>query len=347
MTLDTHQVFIDQDDKLLSWVNTQNDAYGRVAFLSWDFLLNRVPNDPANGLKVYFTHSEYDPTTFAGSAWPNNPAGKNAMIANSAVLFYAYSGDRRVIDLAGTLLDHQLQYGTTPANFDWANVPWSTGAASSRDYGNDAQLEGAGVLEPDKLGELGHDGYLALWKATGFTRYRDAAIACADALAAKIRTGSASQSPWPYRIRAQNGAVVEQYSAHVIAPIRLFDELIRLNLGNTSSYTTARQIAWNWLMTYPMTNNRWNQYFEDVTVQPDQFYNLNQYIPGQTARYLLENKSKDANWQAHVQSLLNFIETNFGGNDYSDLGLFYGAKSSPSNSRTNTKWQVTLRGLEP
>ena len=324
-TLDTHAVLVDEANKLMSWVTPQDKAFDRVSFLSWDLLLNRMPVDPANGLKVYFTHSEYDPDTFAGSGWHNNPAGKNAMLAESAALYYAYSGNRGVINLVSSLLDHQLQHGTTPSNFAWANVPWSTGAGGSVTYGNDG-LEGVGVLEPDKVGELGFHGYLRFWQITGDLRYRDAAIACADALVQNIRAGSATQSPWPYRVRAQNGQVVEDYTAHVIAPIQLFDELIRLDLGNVAGYISARQIAWNWLMSFPMVTGRWTQYFEDVPIGTDPFWNLNQYAPGQTARYLLDNPDKDPNWQSKVAQLINFIEANFGGDDKGDPGLYFGAR---------------------
>ena len=327
VTLDTHAVSVDAAGKLLSWVTPQDHAFDRVSFLSWDLLLNRMPLDPANGLKVIYTHSEYSPTTLAGSTWPNNPAGKNAMLAESAALYHAYSGNRAVIDLVRGLLDHQLQYGTTPSTSAWAKVPWSTGRASSITYGNDTLREGAGVVEPDKVGELGFHGYLRFWQITGDVRYRDAAIACADALLKNLRSNTtASRSPWPFRVNAQSGASVEDYGSHVIAPIRLFDELIRLNVGNVAGYTSARQAVWTWLMTYPMTNNRWNQYFEDVPRSSNLFSNFNQYAPCQTARYLLEYPERDAAWKTKVSGLISYIETRFG-NDYAgDLGLYYGAR---------------------
>jgi hypothetical protein len=283
-TLDTHAVLVDAGGQLMSWVTPQDHAYARVSFLSWDLLLNRMPLDPANGLKVYFTHSEYDPSTLAGSSWPNNPAGKNAMLAESAALYYAYSGNGAVIDLVRALLDHQLEHGTTPSTHVWARVPWSTAEASSITYGNDTLREGAGVVEPDKVGELGFHGYLRFWQITGDGRYRDAAIACADALVMNLRSGTAERSPWPFRVNAQSGASIEDYGSHVIAPIRLFDELIRLDLGNVAGYSAAREAAWAWLMSFPMVNGRWTQYFEDVPPGSDLFSNANQYVPGQTAR---------------------------------------------------------------
>jgi len=324
-TLDTHTVVLDTGGKLLSWVAPQDQAYDRVMFLSWDLLRTRVPDDPANGLLVYFTHSEYRISDLTGTGWPNNAAGKHAMLSDAAAMYYAYTGDTGVIDLVRALLDHHLANGTTPAGYDWARVPWSTGAAGSVTYGNDNTVEGVGVLEPDKIGELGYHGYLRLYELTGDTRYRDAAIDCATALASHVRIGSATQSPWPFRVNAQSGAIVEDYCADVIAPIRLFDELIRLGLGNVAAYQSARQTAWTWLMAYPMSNSVWVNYFEDIAVQSNRS-NLNQYDAGQTARYLLEHPEIDASWRTHSSSIIAWIELNFGGTDHGESGVQFGAR---------------------
>ena len=332
--LDTHEVNVDGTGNLLSWVAPQDHAYATVAKLSADFIKAAMigPIDSANGLPMIYTHSEYDPTNFTGSGWPNHPAGKHSMLADSMLHYYQYSGDTGVLNAVEALLDYQLtSKGTTPTNYYWGNVPWSTSAAYNAQYGTDDVSEGAGMLEPDKIGELGFFGYLRFYEITGNTNYRNAAIACADALAAHVRAGSATQSPWPFRANAQTGAlhptVPEDYCAHTIAPIRLFDELIRLNLGNVAAYQTARTTAWNWLMTDPMVNNRWNQYFEDDMRIPDPFANLNQYVAGQTARYLLEHPEIDTNWQAHSSNLLAWIETTFGGSDVREQGLQYGART--------------------
>jgi hypothetical protein len=145
------------------------------------------------------------------------------------------------------LLNFHLLHGTTPTNYFWAGVPYSTAASGSTNYGNDNYSEGVGVLEPDKIGELGYHGYLRFYELTGNTNYLNAAITCADQLALHIRTGDATHSPWAFRVVAQTGATSqsEEYCADAVAPIRLFDELIRLGLGNTNNYQTARQTAWN------------------------------------------------------------------------------------------------------
>ena len=129
--LDSHELTLDGGGKLMSWVTPQDQAFQHVAFLSWDLLLNRIPLDPATGVSVIATNSEYDATTLAGTTWPNNPAGKNAMLSDAARLYYAFSGNIEVVALVRSLLDHQLAHGTTPANYNWPGVPWSTGAAGS------------------------------------------------------------------------------------------------------------------------------------------------------------------------------------------------------------------------
>ena len=331
-TLDTHTVVLDGTGKLMSWAEPQDKAYASVAKLSADFIKTAMigPIDGANGLPVIYTHSEYHPTNFTGSGWPNHPAGRNSMLADSMMLYYAYSGDAGVLDAVKALLDYQItNAGTTPANYYWGKAPWSALAASNPQYGTDNISEGVGIIEPDKIGELGFHGYLRFYQITGLTKYRDAAIACADTLAAHVRTGSATQSPWPFWANAQTGALAgtpEDYCAHVVAPIRLFDELIRLNLGNVAAYQTARTTAWNWMMTYPMANNIWTKYFEDVGPDASHNGNLNQYNAGQTARYFLERPDLNPNWQSHATGIINWVEANFGGTDQGEPGLQYGAR---------------------
>jgi hypothetical protein len=104
--------------------------------------------------------------------------------------------------------------------------------------------------------------------------------------------------------------VREQYASNVIGPIRLLDEIIAMKLGDLEPFERARDIAWAWLMQYPMRNNVWANYFEDVPIMP-RLTNLNQYAPGETARYLMDHPGKDPDWRAHAAGLIRFIETTF------------------------------------
>jgi hypothetical protein len=146
---------------------------------------------------------------------------------------------------------------------------------------------------------------------TGNTRYLVAAIRCADALAKNFTPGDADHSPWPYRCHAKDGSLKDgkgmfPYSANVVEPIMLLDELIRLDQGDTAAYKRTRAGAWAWLMKYPMQNNVWVGYFEDVQ---GSMADMNQVIPLEFARYILLHPEKDPAWREHARQLMEWVKT--------------------------------------
>ena len=338
-TLASHRVVLDASGKLLSWVEPQDQAYATVVRLAWEQLLTGFPVEE-NGLPTWLTYCCFDPETLRGTAWPHNPACVHAGFVQGAAAWHAFSGDRRPIDLVRRALDHQLANGTTPADPGWA---WPSVPYASSDHGavryrgahdflyaekDDprprlARGDGYGVIEPDKLGELGL-GYLTAWKLTLDPRYRDAALACARALARHVRAGDAERSPWPFRVVAETGVVREEYGANLGPTLRLLDELARLGQGDVDEWRRARGLAWAWLETYPFRNDAWANYFEDVFWIPKPT-NLTQYNAGEMARYLLENTDRDPAWREHASHLLDWIERTFGGDTDKETGVQWGA----------------------
>jgi len=158
----------------------------------------------SNGLKTFYTYCCIDPKTMRGTAWPHNLAGLYAMLADSGVAYYAYSGDRRVVDLVRGLLNYQIAHGTTPTGWKWARSPYASSDHGATEYRGAFEFQydrqhvgrgdGYGVIEPDKVGELGF-GYLRFYELTGDEKYRDAAIACGDALARNVREARLSTRP--------------------------------------------------------------------------------------------------------------------------------------------------------
>ena len=315
---------MDRDGKLLSWVEGDG-PYGAIVRNAWEAFKN-IPVQP-DGYRTYFTYPTFygpnDPNhpPFSGRPWVHHPAGLFAMLTDSALLYYAYSGDPVVLERVREMLEHMIAHGSTGPGDAWAQVPYACANAGQVVYrGADDTLycyqenhtpcgrgDGVGFLEPDKVGELGR-AYLAFYEVTLEKKYLQAALHCADALARHVRPGDESHSPWPFRVDARTGTKVrEEYTANALGPIRLFDELLRLKLGNAAAYHRARELAWTWLMTYPVRNHVWTQYFEDVLTYPDYRTNLNQYSPLETARYLLQHPELDPAATVRAKELLDWV----------------------------------------
>ena len=333
-----HDVRLDAQGQLLSWVEA-GSPYDRVVRTAWN-AFKQIPVQP-DGYRTYFTYPTFygpnDPQhpMFSGRWWVHNPASLFAMLTDSAILYHAYAGDREVLERVREMLDHHLRHGTTAATDAWSLVPYACGDAGNPVYrgGTDTLYcyqenhtpcgrgDGVGFLEPDKVGELGQ-AYLRYYEVTLEKIYLEAAIHCADALAKNARPGDESHSPWPFRVDAKTGKQVrEEYTANTIGPIRLFDELLRLRLGDRPSYRRTRDAAWKWLMAYPAKNRVWTQYFEDVLIYPDYRTNRNQYSPLETARYLLEHPERDPAGRARAKEIIDWVTAFFAADSVTMAGL--------------------------
>lgn len=316
-----HDAVLDSQGKLLAWYHPeQNLGYDKVLRLGWDYLEHKVPNDPKTGLKVYLVNAVFDAKTSLGTNWQGNPASTFGQFVDSVVAWYPYSGDEEAIAVVRSMLDHQIAHGTTPADWAWPKVPFATTRKNDPEYGRAIRgmpVDFYGGIETDKVGELGI-GYVLFYELTGDKKYLDAGIACADALAAHIRSGDESHTPWPFRLDARTGNVIngEEYGGMIVAPVRLFSELIRIKKGNVARYEPARKMAWQWILRYPMKNNRWSGYFEDVGKDTN---NVNQALPTMTAYYILSSPDPaaiDPHWTGDVGHLLDWVRHKFGRGPY-------------------------------
>jgi hypothetical protein len=316
-----HDAVLDSKDQLLAWYRPEkNLGYDRVLRLGWDFMEHKVPLDRASGLRVYLVNAVFDAKTYQGTNAQGNPASTFGQFVDSVVAWYPYSGDGEAIAVVRSMLDHQLAHGTSPADWNWPKVPFPTNRKNDPEYGRNIRGKPEdfyGGIETDKVGELG-TGYVLFYELTGERKYLDAGIACADALATHVRKGDENHTPWPFRLDARSGAVIngEEYGGMVVAPVRLFSELIRIKAGDTAAYERARKIAWDWVLKYPMNNNRWSGYFEDVGKDTN---NVNQALPTMTAYYILtrpDPSAVDPHWVGDVGKLIDWVRHTFGRGPY-------------------------------
>jgi hypothetical protein len=350
-TLGEHKVIFDDDGKILPWYKpeTPGAAYAYVSKLASEFIKSGTPVEPKTGLPMYLvtccfagphvSTEEKFKAGHTGEDWMHNPAMTYAGMVHSLVMGYrVFSGDESYIDVVRGMLDYQLAHGTTPSDYEYANVPYASSNPFEREYSGATRWEKDGMrgdglhgVEPDKIGELGY-AYLLFYEVTNDVTYLKAAIQCADALARNVRDPGGDlnyfsgvdvkKSPWPFRVNARTGLIIDEYCSNVIEPVRLFDELIRIQSRTSvtsdqvKAWQRARDISWKWLYSKngPMKTYIWNAYFEDIPNDPDRS-NRNQVSPMETARYLLNHPQHDPKLDVTIPSLINWVESAFGTED--------------------------------
>ena len=304
-------VALDGQGKLLPWPIPNDTGYSYSAyFLSqWTIVWDQYNRQR---LPYYFCCFDFDRTTFEltpDKNWVNSTGYLRAMMEGFVERLYPYTGDPSTLEFLQNFADYELQNGLTPEGYAWAQVPYPSANPGAHRYTGWSN-HGEDYVEPHVIGEDGY-AYLRLYEMTGNTRYLLEAIRCANALVKNFTAGDEKNSPWPFRCFARDGSLkggtgMFPYSANVVEPIMLFDELIRLGQGETGDYKKVRAGAWAWLMKYPMQNNAWVGYFEDV---PGSMENVNQVIPLEFARYVLLNPEKDPDWREHSRKLIEWVKT--------------------------------------
>ncbi|MDR2042259.1 MAG: hypothetical protein LBP98_08095 [Tannerella sp.] len=344
-TLYRHKVLYDPSGRILGWHQPEipGAVYHRVVTLASEFLLH-VPLEPRTGLPMHLVTCCFeDPyikpdKAFEARKWMHNPACFFAGCVQSlAVQYRPYCGDDRYVDLVREMLDYQLAHGMTPSGFVWPNVPYASSDPFEPEYRGSVLWEkrGDGLygIEPDKVGELGH-AFLQFYKITGEEKYLQAAIHCADALAKNVQEPTAwyesgggehediviDRSPWPFRVDAQTGAVIDPYCSNVLEPVKLLNELLRLDgrialsTEQAAAFRRAKGIAWGWLFSRngPLRTFIWNGFFEDVVSDPT-LSNRVQITPVELAKYLARHSEEaiGAGVDIHVPALLYYALSAF------------------------------------
>jgi len=304
-------VQLDNDGKLLPWPMADDTGYSYSSyFLSqWTIVWDQYNRQR---LPYYYCCFDFDRTTFEmfpDKHWANSTGYLRAMMTGFIERLYPYTGDPHTLEFLENFVDYELEHGLTPEGYAWPQVPYPSANPGSTRYTGWSE-HGEDFIEPHVVGEDGY-AYLRLYEMTGNTKYLRAALRCAEALVKNFRPGNEHESPWPDRCYARDGRAdgnpkMFGYSANVVEPIMLFDELIRIHQGNTDALKSVRQGAWDWLMKYPMQNNVWVGYFEDV---PGSMDNMNQVIPLEFARYILLHPELDPQWREHARKLIEWVKT--------------------------------------
>ena len=251
-------------------------------------------------------------------------------MAETAAVMFAYTGSRGPVDdIAMPLARYLVANGTTPVHWLWPSMPYASSdpgdhiyqGATSQNFdqkGEKGRGDGIHVIEPDKAADAAH-GYILLANMTGDRAMRAAAVAVADTLAAQVRAlCNGTHSPWPFRVNAETGTVLEQYTSNVVSMLLVFDGIghtwapphaINLvgggSLPRLEAYARARTIARDWQEMYPEANGRWTACCEDVPIDTT-LTNYNSIQSLFAAQYIIVHR--EPRWEARARSILSFVE---------------------------------------
>jgi Bacterial Ig domain len=313
-----HRIKTDSSGKIVPWYSSDpGEAYDHVIHKVWEFWKN-MKSCP-NGVKYYMQHQVWtdpgeDPRGLGGD--------QLAMALSSWRLLYEYTGDPSVVENMRYIADYYIGHGLSKSDALWPNLfyPYNTELHSGV-YDGDMRA-GKGVLQPDKAASFAAE-LLDLYKITGDEKYLRAAAGVADTLGAKIQPGDAGHPPWPYRVNAETGEVKFWYTTNYTGALRLFNGLIELKSPNSAKYEQAFAMLSEWLKKYPIQDQKWGPFFEDVGDWSDTEINADTM-----ATYILEHPEWDAGWREDSKAILDWSRAMF----WNDGWLKYGVR--PTNEQT-------------
>jgi len=349
-----HEVRTDPAGKIMPWTGTPPaQAYDRIVRLVWNFWA-RMRNCP-NGVPYYLLHQVWKPDQ-------DDPRGLGgdqiSMALSSWNLLYGYLGDPAVQANMRLIADYWMDHGLVPDDELWGGLvfPYDLDVPSGR-YDGDMRA-GLNYLQPDKAASFGAE-LVMLYKATGDRRYLVRAVAIADRLVRNVQPGDADNSPWPFRVNARTGRVHEErndrdhlvyrasYTTNWTGALRLFDELAALNEGQPERYRRTARLVTAWLEAYPMRNNRWGPFFEDVSTKD---YSDTEINADTLAAYLLEHPDWVRGGKAKARAILDWSYGRFANREAAKWGVVVINEQTqfpvPGNSHTARHASVELLWAE-
>ena len=299
-----HHMIKNDQGVLLPWTSW-NDALERE--MNW-YQKCPIENGYPNFVMMTFMDANYElvDSTFI-------PATQNGMGIISYLKYYNYKDkrDAGVLRFARLMGDYLIDESITPNIGKYPRFSRSTGWAGKTPQPPDCGSQGDGryEIEPDKGGIAGY-ALLLLFEETGEKKYLDQALQNSRVLAANMREGDKSHSPWPFRVDYRSGEGRGNVSGNMSFILRLFDGLIDLGYDE---FKNPRSDLWSWILKYQLPNAEddgqlWVQFFEDH----EELDNRTAWSALNMARYLIERKSSvDQHWREHSKALIEFVNNNF------------------------------------
>jgi hypothetical protein len=337
-----HPIQTDQKGHIAPWFNADPAiSYDHNIRLVWDFWFHMRRD--MNGLPYYMNHQVYvenfdDARGIGGDQF--------AMTISSWRLLYAYLGDENLKSDMYFMAGYYLTHGLSPANCKWPDIPFPYNTMTYSGIYDGDMRNGKDITQPDKAGSFGLE-LITLYKLKDDQLFLDAAVKIANTLAAKVKPGDADHSPLPFKVNAFTGKTAMLkldgksgkstdtacYTSNLTPTLELFYNLIRLNKGNVAAYKVSADKILTWLKKYPIKNNKWGPFFEDVGN-----WSQTQISAMTCARYMMEHPQYFPEWKTQVKSIINWVHTDLGNDKWKKYGVIVTNEQSfypvPANSHS-------------
>ena len=337
-----HPIQTDSQGHIIPWYSADPAiAFDHNLHTIWDFWFNMRRD--MNGLPYYMNHQVWnkdfdDPRGIGGDQF--------MMAISSWLLLYAYLGDENIKANICFLADYYLTHSLSPANCAWPDIPFPYNTLIYSGIYDGDMRAGKNVTQPDKAGSFGLE-LVHVYKIKNDPVYLDAAIRIANTLAEKTKAGTAEHSPLPFRVNVFTGETVANkiktptgkstdsacYTSNLTPTLQLFFDLIQLHKGNVAAYKKASEKILTWLKKYPIRNNIWGPFFEDVGE-----WSQTQINAMTCARYMMEHPQYFPDWQIQVKNIIDWVHKNFANEKWKNYGVIVTNEQSvyrvPGNSHS-------------
>jgi hypothetical protein len=326
-----HPIQTDKSGKIIPWYDENpGKSYDHVINLVWNFW-DHMRQD-MNGLPYYMNHQVWNANF-------NDPRGiggdQFAMALSSWGLYYPYSGNERVKVNMSFIADYYLTHGLSPADARWPDIPFPYNTyIYSGCYDGDMR-NGKDIAQPDKAGSFGLE-LIHLYKMSSAYNvgenmlYLDAAVKIANTLAEHMKEGNLNYSPLPYKVNVFTGETVllrfhdftgtwidsAGYSSNWAPTLQLFLDLIDLKAGKTDNYKSGFNTLLNWMKVYPLKENKWGPFFEDVDWWSETQINAMTF-----ARFIMKHQEYFPDWKNDVQKIILWSHKNFANDKWGKYGV--------------------------
>ena len=310
-TLIYHPIQTDKAGNILPWYDPDPAvAYDHNLYTIWNFW-DTMRRD-LNGLPYYMNHQVWNATL-------NDPRGIGGdqfmMAISSWRLLYAYTGNDRIKENMAFLAEYYLTHSLSPATSKWPDIPFPYNTLIYSGIYDGDMRAGKDVTQPDKAGSFGLE-LVHLYKLKDEPIFLDAAIKIANTLAAHTTAGDEGHSPLPFRVNAYTGDTAAGYTSNFTPTLQLFIDLQELKKGNLAAYSKAADKILAWLKKYPIQNNRWGPFFEDVGE-----YSETQINAMTCARFMMEHPALFPEWRSQVRHIIDWVHTRFNNTKWKKYGV--------------------------